>query len=55
MRIVNSYMQDAIRLEEDIIERIDTYREEGQTREEFVEELLNIYESTRHVQEGYSE
>lgn len=55
MRIVNPYMQDTIRLEEDTIERLDAHREEGQTREEFVEELLNIYESTRHIQEGYSE
>ncbi len=48
-------MSETIELADDLIDRIDGHREEGETREEFVEELLNIYESSRFVQEGYSE
>lgn len=48
-------MPETLTLDEDLLDRIDTHREEGQTREEFIEELLNIYESSRFVREGYSE
>jgi len=34
-----------VELNADTIERIDRHLEEGETRQEFVEELLNIYES----------
>lgn len=53
--VLNTCMRDTITLDEELIERIDGYREEGQSREEFVEELLNIYESGRFMREGYSE
>ncbi len=48
-------MTEQIELDAALIERIDGHREDGQSRAEFIEELLNIYESSRFVQEGYSE
>lgn len=40
----------------DLIERIDSHLEEGETRQEFINELLDIYESEgAFLQEGYSE
>jgi len=44
-----------ITLGDDVRERLDTHLEDDETYEELIEELLNIYESTRFVQEGYSE
>jgi len=35
-----------IEFDAETIERIDEHLEEGETRQEFVEELLNIYESS---------
>lgn len=34
-----------IKLDAEIIERIDRHLEEGETRQEFIEEILSIYES----------
>ncbi|WP_254538062.1 DUF7557 family protein [Halomarina litorea] len=42
-------------LSDEIRDRLDTHLEEDETYEELIEELLNIYESTRFVQEGFSE
>jgi hypothetical protein len=43
-----------IELDDELAERIDSHLEDDETYEEFVEELLNIYESSRFVREGYS-
>lgn len=48
-------MPHEIELSDELIERLDIHLEEGETYEELIEELLNIYESTRFLQEGYSE
>ncbi len=42
-------------LSDEIRDRLEAHLEEDETYEELIEELLNIYESTRFVQEGYSE
>jgi len=34
-----------IELDAEVIERIDNHLEEGETRQEFIEEILSIYES----------
>jgi hypothetical protein len=34
-----------IELDADMIERIDSHLEEGETRQQFIEEILSIYES----------
>jgi hypothetical protein len=45
-----------IELDAETIERIDGHLEEGETRQEFLSELLDIYESEgAFLQEGYSE
>jgi len=45
-----------IELDAETIDRIDGHLEEGETREEFIDELLSIYESEgAFLQEGYSE
>lgn len=48
-------MVHEIRISDDLKERLDRHLEEGETHEELIEELVNIYESSRFVQEGYSE
>ncbi|MCX2818099.1 hypothetical protein EGH25_01855 [Haladaptatus sp. F3-133] len=45
-----------IELDPEILERIDGHLEEGETRQEFLDELIDIYESEgAFLQEGYSE
>lgn len=45
-----------IEISEELKQRIDTHLEEGETPEEFIEELLNIYESEgAFLHEGYTE
>ncbi|MFP4632354.1 MAG: DUF7557 family protein [Halobacteriota archaeon] len=45
-----------IELSADLIERIDSHLEEGESREEFLDEMLDIYETEgTFMQEGYSE
>jgi len=45
-----------IELDAETIERIEGHLEEGETRQEFINELLSIYESEgAFLQEGYSE
>ena len=48
-------MPTRIELSDELVERLDVHLENDETYEELIEELLNIYESTRFVQEGYSE
>ncbi|WP_199268397.1 DUF7557 family protein [Halomarina oriensis] len=48
-------MVTTIELPDELVDRLDTHLENDETRVELIEELLNIYESTRFVQEGYSE
>lgn len=42
-------------LSDEVRDRLEAHLEEDETYEELIEELLNIYESTRFVQEGFSE
>ncbi len=45
-----------LELDDELAGRIETHMEEDETHEEFIEELLSIYESGgRFLQEGYSE
>lgn len=48
-------MSQTIDLPDDLHERLEYHLEEDETVVELIEELLNIYEETRFVQEGYSE
>ncbi|QRV13865.1 DUF7557 family protein [Haloterrigena salifodinae] len=49
-------MTHTIELSDDMKERIDSHCEEGESYEEFLEELLSIYETEgAFLQEGYSE
>lgn len=48
-------MPTSIDLPDELVDRLDGHLEDDETRAELIEELLNIYESTRFVQEGYSE
>jgi len=45
-----------IEISEDLRARIDSHREEGESVEEFIEELVTIYETEgSFLQEGYTE
>lgn len=49
-------MTHTLELSDDLRERIDQYRDENQTYEEFIDELISIYETEGiFLQEGYSE
>ncbi|MFC4439293.1 MULTISPECIES: DUF7557 family protein [Natrialbaceae] len=49
-------MTSTLEISDHLMERLDSHREEGQSREEFVEELVSIYETEgTFMQEGYSE
>lgn len=49
-------MSRTLEIEDDLMERLEAHREEGETVEEFIEELLNVYETEgSFLQEGYSE
>lgn len=48
-------MTTTVELPDELRARLDNHLEEDETYAELIEELLNIYESTRFVQEGYSE
>ncbi len=49
-------MSRTIELSDDLAERIDSHLDEGQSTEEFIEELVSIYETDgTFLQEGYSE
>lgn len=49
-------MPHTVELSDDLVDRIDQYRDEDQTYEEFLDELISIYETEGiFLQEGYSE
>ena len=49
-------MPHTIEISDDMKERLDSHCEEGESYEEFLEELLTIYETEgAFLQEGYSE
>lgn len=48
-------MSTTIEISDDLRRRLDGHLEDDESYEELIEELLNIYESSRFVQEGYSE
>ena len=49
-------MSFTIEISDDLKERIDVHLEDDETHEEFIEELVSMYESEgRFLQEGYSE
>ncbi len=49
-------MTHTIEISDDLKERLEAHLEEGEAIEEFIEELVNIYETEgTFVQEGYTE
>ncbi|SEP27639.1 hypothetical protein SAMN04487948_1318 [Halogranum amylolyticum] len=48
-------MTVTVELDDELAARLETHLEEDETYEELIEELVGIYESSRFVQEGYSE
>lgn len=48
-------MSPTIEISEELQSRLDGHLEDDQTYGEFISELLGIYESSRFLQEGYSE
>lgn len=49
-------MTYTLELDDELGERIESHLEEGETAEEFVAELLSVYETEgSFLQEGYSE
>lgn len=49
-------MTHTIEISEDLRERIDAHREEGESYEEFIEELVSVFETEgAFLREGYSE
>jgi hypothetical protein len=49
-------MPETIEISDDLKERLDAHREEGETYAEFIEELVSVYETEgSFLQEGYSD
>lgn len=49
-------MSQTLEIDDDLMERIESHLEEGETPEEFIGELLSMYETEgAFLQEGYSE
>ncbi len=49
-------MTQTIDIDDDLADRIDAHREEGESRAEFIAELVSMYETEgTFLQEGYSE
>ena len=49
-------MTRTIEISDDLMARIDDHRQAGETPEEFIEELVSVYETEgAFLQEGYSE
>lgn len=49
-------MPQTIEISDELAERIDRHREEGESREELIEEVVTLYETEgTFLQEGYSE
>ncbi|QSG14342.1 Uncharacterized protein HSEST_0798 [Halapricum desulfuricans] len=49
-------MTYTLEISDDLKERLDAHTDEGQSYEEFIEELVSVYETEgAFLQEGYSE
>jgi len=49
-------MVSQIELDDELVERLERYAEEGETIQELIEELVSVYETEgAFLQEGYSE
>ncbi|ELZ01555.1 hypothetical protein C482_07264 [Natrialba chahannaoensis JCM 10990] len=49
-------MTHTLEISDDLKNRLDEHREEGQSQEELIEELVAMYETSgTFLQEGYSE
>jgi predicted CopG family antitoxin len=49
-------MTHTLEISDELRERLDDHREEGESYEEFIEELVSMYETEgAFLQEGYSE
>lgn len=49
-------MPHTLEISDELADRIETHLEEDETYEEFIEELLSVYETEgTFLQEGYSE
>ncbi|EMA37559.1 DUF7557 family protein [Natronobacterium lacisalsi] len=49
-------MINTLEIDDDLMDRIESHRDEGQSPEEFVAELVAMYETEgTFLQEGYSE
>lgn len=49
-------MTYTLEISDELKERLDSHLEEGETHEEFIEELVSVYETEgAFLQEGYSE
>lgn len=49
-------MTTTIEISDDLTERLDGHLEQGESREEFIAELVSMYEAEgTFLQEGYSE
>ncbi len=49
-------MPTEIEIPDELVDRLDSHREEGETRGEFIAELVSMYETEgAFLQEGYSE
>jgi len=49
-------MRTTIEIDAELAERLESHLEDGETKEEFIEELLSMYETEgSFLQEGYSE
>jgi predicted CopG family antitoxin len=49
-------MTQTLEISDELHERLDDHREEGESLEEFIEELVSMYETEgAFLQEGYSE
>lgn len=49
-------MPETLEISDELADRLDSHRDEGQSKEELVEELVSIYETEgEFLQEGYSE
>ena len=49
-------MTHTLEISDDLKDRLDSHRDEGQSTEELIEELVSVYETDgTFLQEGYSE
>ena len=54
--VSTGFMTRTIEISDDLMARIDDHRQAGETPEEFIEELVSVYETEgAFLQEGYTE